>query len=283
MTLFCDSSQMLTDILNDGSLDLKACQMVNDKVLQLTISKKMETQPPNRNACHIMNAYTTAYARKKLWISMKNVLDHGGALAYTDTDSIVVNNTLRMIDFPPTKTLFILQGVKKKGQDLGLYHHPSVIGAWKSEVPENTYIKDFYAILPKVYSINFAKHNSSQIDHAVTKCKGFSVKSHKNVQRVNSNMMQQMVEALQSKTVAQVDIPQFNLKIDATTKKIRAKTQKKMLRTNPNNKRWYRSEISPCRTFPWGTTCFETVNSPLCDELYYQNLACKGTEVVTLK
>ena len=92
-----------------------------------------------------------------------------------------------------------------------------------------------------------------------------------------------MVEALQAKEDMEVKVPQFGLKINPKTKKIHAQKHEKVLKVHAKSKRFFRPDISPCRTFQWGVTNWDTVNSPLCEELYYQNLSCKGTEIVTLK
>ena len=141
--IFVESDQQLTDIFNSSLYNVKDCRIVSEKFLQLTLTKKLEKLPPNRNTCVLINSYTTAYARQLLFKTIQSVLATGASVLYTDTDSLIF--------------------LKHKSMRLPFHRHSSIIGALKSEIPHDMRIQDFFAIASKVYSLNFTMKGSSVI------------------------------------------------------------------------------------------------------------------------
>ena len=167
-------------------------------------------------------------------------------------------------------------GVKESDVELDLFRHPTIIGALKSEIPPHLRIKDFLAIAPKVYSLNFATPHSSHTCKSVTKMKGFSIRGQASQKIVNSDTMYNFVRGLQTNQHRQTNVPQFQMKIDGVSKKICGKMQDKKLQTHAVAKRFVKPEVSPTKTFAYGLTSWHQVNGDLCDRLYYRNLDCLG-------
>ena len=86
--------------------------------------------------------------------------------------------------------------------------------------------------------MDFAKKHSSQISKSATKVKGFSLKSQGNKNIINSATLQACVSALQKQQEMKVKCPQFGLKINAKTKKIKAHKISKQLTAQPVAKRY---------------------------------------------
>ena len=90
---------------------------------------------------------------------------------------------------------------------------------------------------------------------------------------VNAQTMFALVQSMQRRQLRSLKVPQQRLVINPTSRQISEKKIWKKL-TNKFTKRYLRPEVSPVRTFCYGTTTYE--EHSLQDDIYLEFLAMFG-------
>ena len=125
---FVSDDARLDALFSDKSLDIHNAFQVTDDVMQVNFLKKETFVKDSRKHHPILNALVTAKARILLYNAIKTVQDAGCDILYTDTDSIILG-------YDPHRV-----------QDVGLFRHDTIFGAWKDEVPAGLYIGRFLGL-----------------------------------------------------------------------------------------------------------------------------------------
>lgn len=158
--VFITDVRELNKIISDPTITIRDFLPYSDEVMELSYSRK-ENFLPQRDVTNLfLAAFTTAYARLKLY----SVLDQLGTdVLYYDTDSVIyVSN-------------------EKNDPPLGDY-----LGQFTDELPPNDHIVEFVSAGPKNYGYRL---NS---DKTVVKVRGFTL-NYKNGQTINLESMKTLV------------------------------------------------------------------------------------------
>lgn len=197
-TEFVSTYDALISLLLNDSVTVATIIPVSDDVLRVIYSTKEEKRKQMATTNAVIAAFTTAYARLKLYSVMEKVAASGPRkLLYTDTDSIFY--------------------VKRRGEDdpeCGPF-----LGDLVDEHPGRR-IVSFVTGGPKVYSYTF------EDGAAVTKVKGISLNS-KNAKSISPEALTKMVVSPDGSTITVTD----NSKITRTDRDcIISRTENKKFR-----------------------------------------------------
>ena len=107
--------------------------------------------------------------------------------------------------------------------------HPTLIGAWKAEVPTGYYISRFCAISAKNYSYDLMRlGGNDEIVTRVTKIRGLMLKSSALKSRLNTALMIKFIQGLAEGREMKEHIPQFRICINGQTKTLHARQLQKV-------------------------------------------------------
>ena len=162
-TLFARSPEAFFSIINDAQYTTKDFHLIGEHTVALEYETKQELVKEDSNTNVILAAFTTAYARLKLYECLKKL---GDAVLYFDTDSIVYL-------YDPAEP--------EKDLPLGEF-----LGDLTDEVPPGQFITEFVVTAPKSYA--YILSDGSE----VCKVRGFTL-NHRNSLSINFNIMKEIV------------------------------------------------------------------------------------------
>ena len=167
-------------LLSNPRLNVCAANLLaNSETLLVQYFKDGAFEKLNRSFSCILGAFVTAYARVTLHESIRYLHKQGCIIVYVDTDSIVY---LRNKYLHPKPILLNI--------------HPTKMGAWKNEAPDEEMESGTF-VGPKNYAMIFRKKlpdNRGKIcKRRVVKIRGFNVKQKMAYQDLEKDMMKKMI------------------------------------------------------------------------------------------
>jgi hypothetical protein len=151
-------------LITDPELQIIDFKIINDNVIALIYNNKEQYVPLSLTTNSILSSFTTCYGRMELYDAMEKL---GNRVCYCDTDSIMYNTEVSLIDQPHIP--------------LGNY-----LGQFTNEIPEGKHVVEFCSMGPKCYSLLF--NDNSQL----TKIRGFTL-NHRNSMSINFDVMKNML------------------------------------------------------------------------------------------
>jgi len=167
-------------LLSNPRLNVCAANLLaNSETLLVQYFKDGAFEKLNRSFSCILGAFVTAYARVTLHESIRHLHKQGCIIVYVDTDPIVY---LRNKYLHPKPILLNI--------------HPTKMGAWKNEAPDEEMESGTF-VGPKNYAMIFRKKlpdNRGKIcKRRVVKIRGFNVKQKMAYQDLEKDMMKKMI------------------------------------------------------------------------------------------
>ena len=162
-TLFARSPAEFFNILNDALYTPKDFHLIGEHTVALEYETKQQLVQEDSSTNVILAAFTTAYARLKLYDCLKKL---GDAVLYFDTDSIVY------VHDPSEPEKYLPLG--------------EFLGDLTDEVPPGKYITEFVVTAPKSYAYTLSDGSE------VCKVRGFTL-NHKNSLSINFDVMKDIV------------------------------------------------------------------------------------------
>ena len=125
---FVNDPDRLDAMFTNEKINIQSVFHINESTLQVNYLEKEEYVQDSRKNSPLINALITAHSRIFLDTNIRKLQSKAISILYCDTDSLLirVKNDLY--------------------QDIGLYLHSVIFGAFKSEVPPGLYIKRFLGI-----------------------------------------------------------------------------------------------------------------------------------------
>ena len=163
-TAYVRTPEEFQRLITDPELQIIDFKIINDNVIALIYNNKEQYVPLSLTTNSILSSFTTCYGRMELYDAMEKL---GNRVCYCDTDSIMYNTEVSLIDQPHIP--------------LGNY-----LGQFTNEIPEGKHVVEFCSTGPKCYSLLF--NDNSQL----TKIRGFTL-NHRNSMSINFDVMKNML------------------------------------------------------------------------------------------
>lgn len=237
-TEFIDCPSRFSRILSDPTLNLKHVFMVSQDLMQATYESHTACVKRNVHGQFILSGCLTAKARIILDKNMRKVLANpDNILCFVDTDSIAY--------------------VCQHGEPDVLKLHHSKLGYFKSEIPQNLYVKHYRGLSPKNYLLAMADKKTDKIEFTSIKIRGLMVKSASVQSKLNLDVLTKMISELQQGRSHVEKVPQFHMKLDGQDRSIRPLHFFKKYSNTAHTKRFFRPDKSLTKTYAFGLASFE--------------------------
>ena len=217
---FCRKEADFWKLLSDQRLNIRSVDFINDDLAQIEFTEQDEFLLPGLNTNIIIAAFTTCYARLKLYEALYNL---NNRVLYYDTDSVIY--------------------VHKDG-----LYEPEMgdfLGQYKDEIGDGDYIQEFCSGGPKNYSYKTMKGKKE------LKVRGFSLKPSTE-QFLNFESVSEMVKSKDFSSKINLKMGS-SMKRDKMTWSIKTTTNRKDYRLIYDKRLILNNSYS---TIPFGF-CFE--------------------------
>ncbi len=225
-TIFASNQNELEKIYF-SDVEIRDIFSLNDQICQVQIKPNDFKLPPNRKGNCYIGGQITAYARQIMHEHLTSIIQAGGTLYQTDTDSICFS-------LPKNNT-----------NPLRISH---CIGHFKNEI--NGKIISFHSLGSKNYSIVYKKHEQF---FAITKIRGLSLKNHINQDKIDSSLFDFYLDQFAKSTHCSKTIDQSRFKrLRSNQFQVHPHVDKITFNNDVSNKRFTDFTSKNFKTFPYG-------------------------------
>jgi len=225
-TIFASNQNELEKIYF-SDVEIKEIFCLNDQICQVQIKPNVFKLPPDRKGNCYLGGQITAYARQIMHEHLSAILNVGGTLYQTDTDSICFS-------LPKFESVPLL-----------ISHS---IGHFKNEVKGK--IVSYHSLGSKNYSIVYENNNCF---FAITKIRGLSLKSHLLNNKINDDVFDFYIDEFAKSNICSKLIDQTRFKrLKSKQFQIHPHLEQVTFRNDVSNKRVINLDSNIFATFPYG-------------------------------
>ena len=128
---YVHEEERLSQLYNDGTIDILSCFLVTEKTMQVTYQKKETCLKVNKRSQVVLHAMVTSLSRVYMYRHLRLLERNGADLLYIDTDGIIFG-------LARDKKEQVFDYGRPQGEDQGdirkMRVHPAIFGYFKNEI-----------------------------------------------------------------------------------------------------------------------------------------------------